>query len=76
MGEHPAENEAPTKAEGTIEKARDDLVTTIDQAFTRAQAAGLSPLKEMLRTYAKRGFAALDGFLAGLEGAGEKTKKE
>ena len=76
-----AENEAPQVSEQAIEPAQDNPMTTeifkaqLHQLTERARAAGLSPIRVLIQTYAKRGEALVNIVLAGLENADEPKKK-
>ena len=52
---------------------RDELATKLDELVTRARAAGISPLQALMKSYAKRGMAVIEGLLSALEEAPNKT---
>ena len=53
---------------------REELTTKLEELSARARDAGMSPVRELLSTYARRGMAMLDTFLSSLED-GSSTKK-
>ncbi len=50
----------------------EEFRTRVTSLLDHARAAGLQPLKIMGAAYARRAFAALDGFLSGLAGDDER----
>lgn len=74
-----AENEVPQvvvepeKIELVIESApiaaitREELTEKLEQLSARARAAGISPLRVLLSTYARQSLTVIDGLLNSLE---------
>ena len=67
------EKEAPAQDAPLTKEA---FSAEMEQLAERARAAGLSPLRAMVQTYASQGRAILQGLLAGLETADNAKKKE
>ena len=69
-----SEEPAPlTGAELVAPINRDELSTKFEELAARARAAGISPLREMAKTYATRGMAMIEALLTALEEAPKKT---
>ena len=64
--QNPAEEKAMT---------REEFAARRDELFARARAVGLRPLQEVALDLARRGLAAFDGFLSGLEGGDPRKKR-
>lgn len=68
-----AENEAPAKVEEAEPLTpSEEFAAKLDQLAKSTRAAGLNPVREMIKLYARRGFAVLDGILSALDDSPKK----
>ena len=71
-GERPSN--APIPLSLALPETREELAAKFEQLAARARAAGISPLQALLKTYAQRGMAVLEGLLSSLESADTEKK--
>ena len=65
---------AITRSEPVAPITHEELTAKLEQLSARARAAGISPLQQMISSYARRGMTIIDTFLSALED-GSSTKK-